>query len=137
MSYKRRYVNQLYQNAYENAYDCHYYGMGRSDWQDCGVRTQAKKDEIWKLAYYDCAEPDEEHGKMMGNKYHFLTRYGGDLHGNYVVLYSGNDVNMPVYKTLEEARAVCEEIRKRTGYILTVQETERKVTHKYVLDCNS
>lgn len=54
MKYKRRYTNQTEQNAYENAYDCHYFGMGSRDWNDCGIPKE-KRAEIWKQAWEDCA----------------------------------------------------------------------------------
>ena len=54
MQYKRRYTNQTEQNAYENAWDCHYFGMGSKDWNDCGIPKE-KRAEIWKQAWEDCA----------------------------------------------------------------------------------
>lgn len=55
MTYKRRYENQTEQNAYENACDCHLYGMGRKAWNDCGI-DNSKRKEIWNQAYEDMAK---------------------------------------------------------------------------------
>ena len=57
MQYKRRYNNQTEQNAYENACDCHYYGMGSSNWVDCGI-DKSKRAKIWKQAWEDMANDD-------------------------------------------------------------------------------
>lgn len=57
MAYIRRYENQTLQNAYENACDCHYYGMGSRDWNDCGI-PQERRAEVWKVAFWDMAEGD-------------------------------------------------------------------------------
>ena len=56
-SYKRRYKNQTEQNAYENACDCHYYGVSSREWNDCGI-TQAKRATIWHKAWEDVANND-------------------------------------------------------------------------------
>lgn len=62
MGYIRRYDNQLYQNSYENACDCLYYGMGSKAWEDCGVDAE-KRREIWAVAWYDLGDGCEENGK--------------------------------------------------------------------------
>lgn len=55
---KNRYMNDTkLRNAYENAYDCHYYGMGSSDWVDCGIPKEMRA-IVWNRAFWDCAEPD-------------------------------------------------------------------------------
>lgn len=72
--YKQRYYRQQYQYAYENACDCHYFGIGPSGWNDCNIPKE-KRAEIWKLAYWDMAEPDIEHGEMMGEVYIFDKHY--------------------------------------------------------------
>lgn len=55
--YIKRYENQTMQNAYENACDCHYYGMGPKDWHDCGIPKE-RRAEVWKVAFWDMAEND-------------------------------------------------------------------------------
>lgn len=47
--------------AYENACDCHYFGMGSRDWNSCGISDDMRK-IVWNRAFWDVAEPD--------NKYH-------------------------------------------------------------------
>lgn len=54
MKYKRRYEDRTKQSAYENACDCHYYGMGKINWNDCGVDEEERK-IIWKQAFDDLA----------------------------------------------------------------------------------
>lgn len=36
-----------------------------------------------------------------------------------------------VFGTLEEACAYAEEIRQKTGYIVSIEETKRKISHVY------
>lgn len=55
MQYKRRYKNQTAQNAYENACDCHYFGMGSNEWEDCGI-PKSQRAKIWKKAWEDMAD---------------------------------------------------------------------------------
>lgn len=62
MEYIRRYENQTEQNAYENACDCLYYGMGPNIWDDCGIQQDMRK-EIWAVAWYDIGDGCEENGK--------------------------------------------------------------------------
>ena len=53
---KIRYSDTKMQAAYENAYDCLYYGMGRSVWNNCGLDKEASM-EVWQQAFYDiCSE---------------------------------------------------------------------------------
>lgn len=52
---------------------------------------------------------------------------------HYMILYSKGHIHNPVYKTLEEAKAVCKEIYQKTRYIMCIQETEREVTHEHIL----
>lgn len=54
MTYKRRYADQAEQNAYENACDCHYFGMGSKDWEDCGIKKE-RRAEIWRQSWEDVA----------------------------------------------------------------------------------
>jgi len=70
MAYKERYQDLRKQAAYENACDCRYFGMGSKDWVDCGL-SKPEREEVWKLAFWDMAEPDCEHGKMVGDRYVF------------------------------------------------------------------
>lgn len=58
----RRYKNQMMQNAYENACDCHKFGMLSSEWEDCGIPS-TKRNEVWAVAWYDMGDGYEEHGK--------------------------------------------------------------------------
>lgn len=53
--YIKRYQDQALQGAYENACDCHYYGMGSRAWNDCGI-DKDRRAEVWKLAFWDMAE---------------------------------------------------------------------------------
>ena len=48
MKYKHRYRNRTKQNAYENACDCHYYGFGPGDWNDCGIPAECRE-EVWSM----------------------------------------------------------------------------------------
>ena len=57
MSYFKRYGDPTTQNAYENACDCLYYGMGSGNWNDCGIPKEKRK-EVWKVAFWDMAEGD-------------------------------------------------------------------------------
>ena len=68
--YKKRYKDSVKQNAYENACDCHRYGMSSKDWNDCGL-SPLDKCEVWRLAFWDTAEPNCEHGKMLNDVYWF------------------------------------------------------------------
>lgn len=70
MSYKNRYKSKVKQAAYENACDCMYYGMSSKEWNSCLLDLEEKK-EVWKLAFWDVAEPDIEHGRMDGDTYKF------------------------------------------------------------------
>lgn len=54
MQYKRRYKDQLHQNSYENACDCHYFGMSFKDWEDCGIPKEDRQ-EVWHQAWKDLA----------------------------------------------------------------------------------
>ena len=54
MTYKRRYADQAEQNAYENVCDCHYFGMGSKDWEDCGIEKE-RRAEIWYQSWVDLA----------------------------------------------------------------------------------
>lgn len=54
MTYKRRYADQTEQNAYENACDCHYFGMGSKDWEDCGIEKE-RRAKIWRQSWEDVA----------------------------------------------------------------------------------
>lgn len=38
-----------------------------------------------------------------------------------------------VFATLNEAVAFCNEVANKTGYILNVTETKKKITHEYSL----
>lgn len=76
MKYKYRYRNRTKQNAYENACDCHYYGFGPGDWNDCGIPAECRE-ELWRLAFWDMAEGDIEHGTMIDDVYHFYDELGG------------------------------------------------------------
>ena len=68
----------------------------------------------------------------MGKTY--ISQRGRELMDkHYMILYSKGHIHNPVYKTLEEARAVCKEIYQKTRYIMCIQETEREVTHEHVL----
>ena len=71
--YKKRYSG-IKQAAYENACDCMYYGIPSSEWVDCGIEEQ-ERHEVWRLAFWDMAEPDIEHGRMVDNVYHFDPAY--------------------------------------------------------------
>jgi len=71
---KDRYQNRAKQAAYENAYDCFYFGMGSADWNDCGIDPELRP-EVWRLAFWDCAEPDYEHGDMKNDIYVFWPLY--------------------------------------------------------------
>lgn len=55
MTYPRRYADQTYQNAFENACDCHYFGTGSKDWNDCGINEEDRAD-VWKAAWLYMAE---------------------------------------------------------------------------------
>ncbi len=57
MVYRRRYKNQTAQNAYENACDCHYFGLSSADWVDCGV-AKSLRAKIWFRAWEDVANCD-------------------------------------------------------------------------------
>ena len=46
---------------------------------------------------------------------------------NYLVHYKRG----LVFATLEEASAFCDEVMRKTGYVLCITETKRKVTHIY------
>lgn len=59
MRYLQRYEDQRLQNAYENACDCRYFGMGILDWVDCGVSKEQRK-EIWAVSWYDMGDGYEE-----------------------------------------------------------------------------
>ena len=53
---KNRYKDRQKQAAYENAYDCLYYGYGKSYWNSCGLDKQSQN-EVWKQAFQDiCRE---------------------------------------------------------------------------------
>ena len=65
MAYKRRYERQEKQNAYENACDCRYYGMARRDCCFCGL-SKEESDEVWRLSFWDMAEPEREHAIEVG-----------------------------------------------------------------------
>lgn len=71
---KNRYNDRAKQAAYENAYDCFYFGMSSKDWNDCGIH-QDQRAEVWRLAFWDCAEPDYEHGDMVDDTYVFWEQY--------------------------------------------------------------
>ncbi len=62
MAYIRRYEDQTVQNAYENACDCLYDGIGSKYWNDCGI-TPEKRKEVWTVAWYDMGDGCEENGK--------------------------------------------------------------------------
>ena len=70
MEYKTRYKRTDKQNAYENACDCMRFGMSSADWNDCGLSIGERR-EVWRLAFWDTAEPDREHGKMVRGVYRF------------------------------------------------------------------
>lgn len=53
---KQRYTDIIMQNAYENAYDCLYYGYGRSFWNNYGL-DEKTSNKIWNKAFEDiCSE---------------------------------------------------------------------------------
>ena len=74
MPYKERYKDRTKQAAYENACDCFYFGSGKSEWNPCGLPLPEQK-EVWRLAYWDMAEPDIEHGRMENDSYVFKQLY--------------------------------------------------------------
>ena len=55
MGYKKRYKEMNKQAAYENAYDCLYYGYGRKYWNSCGLE-ESEANEVWNQAFNDIAE---------------------------------------------------------------------------------
>ncbi len=75
MEYKSRYKNVDKQFSYENACDQFYWGMGRSDWCCSPKLTAEERDEVWRLAFWDMAEPDIEHGEMVRDVYRFAPEY--------------------------------------------------------------
>ena len=72
MNYRTRYQKQQFQYAYENACDCHYFGLSPKEWNHCNI-SKEKRNEIWKLAFWDMAEGDIEHGKMIDDTYYFTV----------------------------------------------------------------
>lgn len=56
-----RYNQAAVQAAYENACDCHYFGMSPSEWQDCSIPEDLRK-EVWAVAWYDMGDGCEENG---------------------------------------------------------------------------
>lgn len=54
---KRMYEDQIKQIAFENAYDCLYYGYGRKYWDSQGL-SKEEADEVWKAAFYYIAEEE-------------------------------------------------------------------------------
>ena len=53
---KNRYKDKQKQVAYENAYDCLYYGYDKGYWNSCGLDEQSSN-EVWKQAFKDiCKE---------------------------------------------------------------------------------
>lgn len=52
---KNRYKERQKQAAYENAYDCLYYGYGKSYWNNCELDEQSSN-EVWKQALKDISK---------------------------------------------------------------------------------
>ena len=53
----KTYKDPIKQAAFENAYDCLYYGYGKSYWDSCGLsESDAKK--VWKKAFETICEED-------------------------------------------------------------------------------
>lgn len=53
----RTYKDPIKQAAFENAYDCLYYGYGKSYWNSCGLsESDAKK--VWKKAFETICEEE-------------------------------------------------------------------------------
>lgn len=53
---KHKYIDKQKQAAYENAYECLYFGYGKTYWNNCGL-TEDVSEDIWKQAYDDiCSE---------------------------------------------------------------------------------
>lgn len=52
---KRRYTDIQKQAAYENAYDCLYYGYGKSVWNNCGLNEEDSI-KVWKQAHKDICD---------------------------------------------------------------------------------
>jgi hypothetical protein len=50
-------IPQVYRNAFENACDCHYYGMSSREWVDCGIPSEHRA-AIWEAAFYLLAEEE-------------------------------------------------------------------------------
>ncbi len=58
---KNRYSDNLQlKAAYENACDCHYFGMGSRDWNSCGISDDMRK-IVWNRAFWDMAEPNNRY----------------------------------------------------------------------------
>lgn len=54
---KNRYSDIQKQAAYENAYDCLYYGYGKSTWNNCGL-DEDTSNEVWNQAFKDITEEE-------------------------------------------------------------------------------
>lgn len=54
---KKRYKSIQKQAAYENAYDCLYYGYGKSVWNNCGL-DEDTSNEVWNQAFKDITEEE-------------------------------------------------------------------------------
>ena len=52
--------NTVKRNAFENALECLYYGNGKSDWNDCGLKTESDRNEVWDKAKYFMSRDDWE-----------------------------------------------------------------------------
>lgn len=53
---KTRYKDMQKQAVYESAYDCLYYGYGKSDWNNCGLDEEVST-LVWEQAFNDiCSE---------------------------------------------------------------------------------
>ncbi len=106
MAHKSRYQNVDKQISYENACDQFYWGMGRSDWCCSPRLTDEEKDEVWRLAFWDMAEPDIEHGKMVDDVYRFAPAYSGTGVKKYRVCFAATG-GLDIYAKSEDvARAL-------------------------------
>lgn len=73
--YKQRYKNMGKQVSYENACDQHRWGLGTQGWVYDPKLTTEERSEVYRLAFWDTAEGDIEHGKMVNDVYHFFPVY--------------------------------------------------------------
>lgn len=102
MNYKARYESVDKQASYENACDQLYYGMGRDSWCVSPRLSAKEKDEVWRLAFWDMAEPDIEHGDMVDDVYRFAPAYQPKPRKKYTVCFAATG-GMEILATSEDA----------------------------------